>query len=525
MENLKNCINACVVKLPLGGNDSFYYDNRFGTKLETSEIHILYRTPYKYNCTFVKQVTHFMRVDLMFHLVVKLHNGTMEQCDVTYDTEEHCFTNRTHDPSVVIPAILTNLDFREFFISKNHPYFRTDYIANYKQIPIKRPVRMLNSMPSAKFYSDLINENARDMGIEPDIVYDVDDVDGDVADAWDTLDSLRMRENWDDLPYISDVDSNDSNDSNIGVFDSYDSFNDNGFDEPSEQDIMRDQYDQDNINTDQYTNRLKELDTMNNTYSPKRVRMLRSSNLMHNKYAHLYDSSDSSEDSPDSSEDSPDSKYEYEQKTTLGTINAFNAHARADALSRMMRRPLYPGYNPPTYRYQMRPQPQQIVPEPIVLPKNIPKLMSRENNLIDDVAAVIDFDVILKNILGNRLIAISVKYKNGEEKKELCTTILSINTPPAVNIVLTPGNVINKYGHESYLSIQQRMRMRMRMQAQRPVYTPQTYMRNHTTSYNHPTRHDNISDIRTRVSQLNARVGLPVDACMEGVPNDDFDFT
>lgn len=163
--------------------NTFYYDNRFGTKLVESELHEIYHSRFSHTSADVVSVFRIMRVENMFHLIVQMPDGKPEQADVLYNDINHTFINRTHDPTILIPAIINNKEYTEFFTSHDHPYFDPNYIANYLNTRSnRRIVRRITRTPATDFYSDVLNNDS-------DITYDIEDTAKNMQDAWDYMDS------------------------------------------------------------------------------------------------------------------------------------------------------------------------------------------------------------------------------------------------------------------------------------------------------------------------------------------------
>ena len=450
--NLRDCISRCSVE----EGETYYYDSRFGIKLMEGELHECYHTRFIYKCKKILAVTHFMRVENTFHLVVRNTDDSMEQCDVLYSSVDHSFTNRTHDPSAVIPAILNNESYKEFFISGEHPYFDPGYIADYKNVASKRPVRSITTLPTLEFYSDLLNESKYDratvanMGLEPTIACDVDDdlcyedddeVKYNINDAWSTMDdividSVTAESNWSDLDYMSDDNNSDTDPEQL---DSYDEFNSNGYEDEDEDE-----------DEDEYARQLDKLDELNEPGSPLRRSTLFSRNLLPNRgqyhstgRGHQIDYSD------------------MLGRTSIGDVNHFNQSARIEAIRRMA---------------QMRSQPQPYIqPVKIELPTDIPKVEERKDNLVDD-AYDVDFDLILTNLQGSRLVAVYIRYRNGRVKKEMFCDTCVITTAPRVNRTLVPSEMPElkhpPHHHHNIALARAHARARWMAHHRQPVSTP-----------------------------------------------------
>jgi hypothetical protein len=167
-----------------------------------------------------------------------------------------------------------------------------------------------------------------------------------------------------------------------------------------------------------------------------------------------------------------------------------------------MRSPFTGYYSRPTHRYK-----PDNISDTVEIPEDIPKIHSRSNNIDDDV---IDFNLglIMTNIIGNRVIAIKIIYRNGKEDKKNCDRVIIINTAPAVTSIITPisnkPKPITRYNRSSRSSGVDLLRMyalksKYRASIKTSSEIPSTFIK---------TRANNISYIKNRLSKLNTNHDL-----------------
>jgi hypothetical protein len=367
-KNLRDCISRCSV----GICQPFYYDTRFGTKINDCELNDCYYTRFIYHAQGVKRVKTFAQSGYIFHLIVVINNNIEEPCDVTYSSIDHSFTNNTHDPSVIITAILTNIDYKPFFVTNKHPYFIGGYTADYMNMGFNRPnraIRTIKCTPTVSFYSDMLNnptmyydsvdddsvdddsvddDSVDDDSVDDDSVDDdsVDDdsVDDDSVDTWDTIsnniDNYISRSNWEDIDYQSDEPY------------SFNQFNENEFD--------------------------KQLDMPTSIDAP--------------------------------ANDTPDSPTHTRgaHSTDLMNILQVNYHSMLDNDVGTC---------------------DTIPISMFTLPINIPKICERADNLMFDIPDI-DYNLILTNIVDGFLIGVSIRFSNGKISDEKNKDVFAYHHAP-----------------------------------------------------------------------------------------------
>jgi hypothetical protein len=224
-ENLERCIEKCIIIEKGIEKEEFYYDNRFGTKIDQDQLHICYKQTQATKCRPVYKVLGMLQYNKIFYVAIESTDSNQEQCEVNYCNFDKSFIITTHDPSKIIPAIITNLDYKIFFMNNDHPNLRCGYIANYNvshnmidnlntsdiEPPKKRPIRKILP-PIGDFYTDILNKhNARELlmksrlhnenkvslGADPDIKYESDEINQystqQFDDIWDNIDNYAQH--------------------------------------------------------------------------------------------------------------------------------------------------------------------------------------------------------------------------------------------------------------------------------------------------------------------------------------------
>lgn len=128
---------SCVEKFKIGTNNVCYVDSRFGTVLEKNKINKSFWRGTLHHVKPIESVNMVFNVDGTFYVSVVLENGSCEQCEeIRYCDDDDTLIVRSHDPTKIIPAIINNPDFKQFFAEKGHPSALTDYNCDYTLSPI-----------------------------------------------------------------------------------------------------------------------------------------------------------------------------------------------------------------------------------------------------------------------------------------------------------------------------------------------------------------------------------------------------
>jgi hypothetical protein len=115
--------------------ETFYFDSRFGTVIETKNLHKAYMSCAYHLVKPVKAVEEILRINHTFYISVVNVDNSLEGIEVPYANMDKSFMVRTHDPRPIIAAILRNPDAIEYLQSKRHPAFNPHYIAQYDLAP------------------------------------------------------------------------------------------------------------------------------------------------------------------------------------------------------------------------------------------------------------------------------------------------------------------------------------------------------------------------------------------------------
>ncbi len=127
-ENLQTCIEKCTV-----GADVFYYDSRFGTKIDEHTLHPLYKRCFTSTAQPVSDIARVVRDENNFHISLTSLNRSIQTMVKFYPCDK-TFVCRDFDPRVVIPAILAS-SAKEYLKVKDHPFYRFGYVADYTFSP------------------------------------------------------------------------------------------------------------------------------------------------------------------------------------------------------------------------------------------------------------------------------------------------------------------------------------------------------------------------------------------------------
>jgi len=132
-ENLQACIEEYIL------NDKHsYYDTRFGTVLDGDDLHPSYKQCFSAVVQPVYSINSVERFHDTFMLNIECdaNQKIIKKITVNFYPSDNTFTCRDYDPSIIIPYILQNPIFEEYFRRNSHPYYRFGYVANYQYSPI-----------------------------------------------------------------------------------------------------------------------------------------------------------------------------------------------------------------------------------------------------------------------------------------------------------------------------------------------------------------------------------------------------
>lgn len=130
-EDLSSVIEYCTV-----GNDSFYFDARFGTVIHDSILHSYYKPKAsRFNAKKVDAIKHISQEGHLMVLII-MANERLDRITVRFCPSDKSFICREYDPRIIIPAILGDPDIRLFLIRNHHPVGKYGYIANYESLPL-----------------------------------------------------------------------------------------------------------------------------------------------------------------------------------------------------------------------------------------------------------------------------------------------------------------------------------------------------------------------------------------------------
>lgn len=134
IENLKTVIEKCTITdSPTG--ETFYFDSRFGTVVDEILLHETYKNCVHIKTKSVKEVRDIINMDNLFFISILTPNNKIEQIEVKFFHADKSFIVRSHDPRVIIPAILANAEARVLLQKHNHPVMIPYYIAQYDKAP------------------------------------------------------------------------------------------------------------------------------------------------------------------------------------------------------------------------------------------------------------------------------------------------------------------------------------------------------------------------------------------------------
>ena len=114
------------VKYCTTGNDAFHFDSRFGVKLNPATLHTSY---FPCDAIAVKAADSAVCVSKdgdVFSLKVS-SSFKDDKTTVRYNTQTNRFTHFDYSPAVLIPAILANTKFRDYFTCSAHPKNSVNY--------------------------------------------------------------------------------------------------------------------------------------------------------------------------------------------------------------------------------------------------------------------------------------------------------------------------------------------------------------------------------------------------------------
>jgi hypothetical protein len=135
MDPYFNPIMHCIV-----GNEEFYVDKVTGKELDITDIHPSYLDGVVYNYSPVDYVIQIDRVDEEFLVVVPVLLE-IKQISVKYTQLSKSFEVHMFDPRIIINAILSDDDFRLYFMSRDHPYHKTNKHINYLE-PLNQVLKL-----------------------------------------------------------------------------------------------------------------------------------------------------------------------------------------------------------------------------------------------------------------------------------------------------------------------------------------------------------------------------------------------
>ena len=152
-EDLSTCIEKCT--LLNASNivlETFYYDTRFGVKIDDGELHPAYKLCESNEAITVVDIAGVVKQGNEFIVRVVLNdNNIIDTITVRYFPYDKSFIVKKYDPIKIIRCILAKAEFKDFFICSGHPSCLLDYKPNYWWIPDS-----LNAMYSAMKKTNII---------------------------------------------------------------------------------------------------------------------------------------------------------------------------------------------------------------------------------------------------------------------------------------------------------------------------------------------------------------------------------
>lgn len=152
-------IEKCTVN-----SESFFYDTRFGTKIDE---HIIY-TPYK-NCFAsvanpVSDIRRITRDEDIFY-VSAVSYGSIVLVIVRFYPVDGTFTCRDYDPTKIIPAILAS-DSKKYLEMKGHPFYQPGYVADYSGLPdMQDYTAAIDELQEHSFSSKVVSRRIEKKGL------------------------------------------------------------------------------------------------------------------------------------------------------------------------------------------------------------------------------------------------------------------------------------------------------------------------------------------------------------------------
>lgn len=128
MENLQTCIERSTIN-----GESFFYDSRFGTKIDEHILHPSYKKCLTSVARPVSEIRSIVRTENCFHISIMVE-GSYVQIMVRFYPVDKTFVCRDYDPTKIIPMILAS-DSKEYLKMKDHPFYKFGYTANYSWSP------------------------------------------------------------------------------------------------------------------------------------------------------------------------------------------------------------------------------------------------------------------------------------------------------------------------------------------------------------------------------------------------------
>lgn len=121
-------IEKCTVN-----SESFFYDTRFGTKIDEHTLYTPYKKCFASVAKPVSDIRHIIRDEDTFYVSV-VSGGSAALAIVRFYPVDDTFTCRDYDPTKIIPAILAS-DSKKYLEMKGHPFYQPGYVADYSGLP------------------------------------------------------------------------------------------------------------------------------------------------------------------------------------------------------------------------------------------------------------------------------------------------------------------------------------------------------------------------------------------------------
>lgn len=190
-ENLQTCIEKCTLR-----GVPFFYDSRFGAKIKSDELHPAYKQCFNADVKPVDRIITITRDVDSFHITLESNNTQLTTTIRFYYTDK-TFVCRDYDPTVIIPAIIHNEQFTDYFIINGHPSHKFGYVANYMWSPEKTYYNKEFNMDIryAQAIDDVLKSNSESDGKPSDLI-DIDSIyiDSRVQEPESDCDSCGLQE-------------------------------------------------------------------------------------------------------------------------------------------------------------------------------------------------------------------------------------------------------------------------------------------------------------------------------------------